>query len=364
MKGVCFLGGYVEGYPRSEVLRKGLIALGVPVRSCRAPHKKKLFARYATLIAKYTRMERDFDVIFVPEFRHKDVPLAAFLASITGKLCVFDPLVSRYDTKIKDRGDARDRTFQSWHNRNIDRVSMRLPDLLLADTAAHAEYYKKEFLPPGHRVEVLPVGYDEKLFAVNGYPASTSHEGVCTVLFYGSYLPLHGVDTIVSAAERLKDDAAIRFELIGGGQTYGEVREYVERRGLSNVRLFPRVPMVELPGRIASASLCLGIFGKTEKAGRVVPNKVYQCMGMGKAVITERSPAMQEAFADGEDVVLVPPSDPEALAAAVRNLSRDRDKRASLGENALRKVAGSYTSRDVAETFVDYCVSVKREKRQ
>ena len=91
LKGVCFFGGFVEGYARSEVLRKGLNKLGVPVRSCRVSHKKKLFRRYASLLKEFRRMERDFDVILVPEFRHKDVPLAAFLARLTGKLCVFDP---------------------------------------------------------------------------------------------------------------------------------------------------------------------------------------------------------------------------------------------------------------------------------
>lgn len=365
LKGVCFFGGYVEGYPRSGVLRKGLDALGVAVRTCKASHKKKLFRRYTELTAKFFRMERDFDVILVPEFRHKDVPLAAFLARLTRKLCVFDPLVSRYDTKIRDRGDARDRTFQSWHNRNIDRVSMRLPHLVLADTRAHAEYFRDQFLAPKSEVEVLPVGYDETLFATDLKSSPVNpRDGAQTVLFYGSYLPLHGVDTIVGAAKILRDRPDIRFELIGGGQTFSPVERFVKEHRLENVRLTAPVPITELPGRIASATICLGIFGNTEKAGRVVPNKVYQCMGMGKAVVTEKSPAMEESFEDGRDVVLVPPADAGRLAAAIRDLCRDGVKRDLIAQNARRLVAQAYTSRRVAEMFVDWCASRMDRRRR
>jgi glycosyltransferase involved in cell wall biosynthesis len=363
VKGVCFFGGFVEGYPRSDVLRKGLGNLGVPVRLCRVSHKKKLPSRYAALTANFLRMERDFDVILVPEFRHKDVPLAAFLAKLYRKLCVFDPLVSRYDTKIKDRGDARDRSFQSWHNRNIDRVSLRLPDLVLADTKAHADYYLEEFLSGRGRVEVVPVGYDEALFSADASPSPAAHgDGAQTVLFYGSYLPLHGVETIVAAAEVLRHEPSIRFELIGGGQTFAPVDRFVRRHDLGNVRLTGPVPVEELPGRIASATVCLGIFGNTEKARRVVPNKVYQCMAMGKAVVTERSPAIEASFEHGRDVILVPPADTGSLASAIRDLCRDAEKRDRIARNAMQRVAASYTSRRIAELFVDHCTSAMLEK--
>ena len=72
---VCFFGGYQMGYPRSDVLRKGLSKLGVTVVDCHVSPRRRVFTRYAVLTSRYVRMRRDFDVIFVPEFRHKDVPL-------------------------------------------------------------------------------------------------------------------------------------------------------------------------------------------------------------------------------------------------------------------------------------------------
>jgi glycosyltransferase involved in cell wall biosynthesis len=77
----------------------------------------------------------------------------------------------------------------------------------------------------------------------------------------------------------------------------------------------------------------LGIFGRTEKAGRVVPHKVFQAMALGKPVITARTPAAEEFFSDGENVIFCPRGDPEGLAAAILRLKRDAALREAIARN-------------------------------
>jgi glycosyltransferase involved in cell wall biosynthesis len=359
MKGVCFFGGYIKNYPRSAVLRKGLEKLGIQIASCHVHHKRRLPARYAVLFYRYFFRRRDFSVIYVPEFRHKDVPLAWLVGRLTGKRVVFDPLVSRYDTKVHDRGDAKDRSLQAWHNRNLDRLSLSLPDILLADTQAHADYYVNEFGASPRKMRVLPVGFDEDLFRPRlGRDQSGGREdsrgGLLKVLFFGNYLPLHGVPTIVRAAILLRSRADIEFELIGDGQTFAQVQALIERESVRNVRLSPRIPMESLPDAIASASICLGIFGRTNKASRVVPNKVYQCMAMGKAVITERSPALLEHFADGDGICLVSPGNAEELAGTIEHLADHPDELARVSARAYQLVKDAFHSKRIAGLFLDH----------
>jgi glycosyltransferase involved in cell wall biosynthesis len=356
MNGVCFFGGYEEGYPRSDVLRRGLDKHGVAVHECRTSPRRRGALRAAILAWRYIRMRKPFPVIYVPEFRHKDVPLAWALARLTGKRLVFDPLVSRYDTKILDRGDAGEGSVQAWHNRNLDRISLGLPDMVLADTAAHAEYYAREFGVAPPRIRILPVGFDEDLFdpaKASGDPCS-KEEGL-RVLFFGNYLPLHGVDVIVKAARLLSGNPSVRFDLIGRGQTYPDVEEFVSANRLSNVRLLDRVPMDRLPAVISRSDVCIGVVGRTAKAGRVVANKVYQAMAMGKVVITADSPAVREFFADGKDLCLVPAGDPTALAGKIEYLSRHKDERRSIGARAAAAVRPDFTSYVLADRFISYC---------
>jgi len=343
MRGVCVFGGHHAGYPRSGVILSGLARLGVPVVSCVTSPRAKVIRRYTNLVHRWRRMAHDFDALFVPEFRHKDVPLAHVLARAADVPCVFDPLVSRFDTRVYDRGDADARGPQAWHNKNLDRLSFGLADLVLADTAAHASLFAEKLAPPGALIRVLEVGYDDAVFRPQ--PAPPDH-GPATVLFYGSYLPLHGVPLVVEAAERLRDHPRVRFELIGGGQTYHQVERMVRDRRLANVSMTPRVPLSELPTRIA---------GSTPKAARVVPNKVYQCMGMERAVITMASPAVSETFCENEEIVTTPPGDGEALAFAIRALVENPAYRARVARAGAERVAREFTPVPIARRFLAYC---------
>lgn len=352
MKGVCLFGGHHAGYPRSSVILAGLSRLGVPIVSCVANPRAKVIRRYTQLLRRWRHLDRSFDAMYVPEFRHKDIPLAYVLSRRAGVPCVFDPLVSRFDTRVHDRGDAGVHGPQAWHNHNLDRMAFALSDLVLADTRAHARFFADELAPPDTLIRVLEVGYDDAVFEPAPPP---SPDGPAIVLFYGSYLPLHGVPVVVDAAARLRDEAHIRFELIGGGQTRGDVEREVRERRLTNVTMTARIPPAELPRRIAAATVCLGIFGSTAKAARVVPNKVYQCMAMERAVVTMDSPAVRETFRVGEEVVTTPPGDGEALAFAIRALVASPEYRARIARAAALRVARDYSPVPIARRFLSYC---------
>ncbi|HET6350469.1 MAG TPA: glycosyltransferase [Candidatus Krumholzibacteria bacterium] len=354
MRGVCLFGGHHRGYPRSTVIVNGLRRIGVPVTECVVSPRLKSPRRYPALVRAYRRITDPFDLVFVPEFRHKDMPLAWALSRLSGKTCVFDPLVSRYDTRVHDRRDVPAGGAQAWHNLNLDRVSMSLADLALADTGTHAAFFQSRLAAPDVPVRVLPVGYDDDVFR----PAAQVEGTPVRVLFYGSYLPLHGVDVIVEAAARLRENGAIHIELIGGGQTFGDVEQRVRAAGLVNVTLTPRVDEADLCARIAGASICLGIFGSTDKAARVVPNKVYQCMGMNRAVITADTPAAREFFVPGRHVELVPPGNADALAAAIQALAVDDARRRALAEAAGEHVRANFSPVPIARRFVRLCEEV------
>jgi glycosyltransferase involved in cell wall biosynthesis len=92
------------------------------------------------------------------------------------------------------------------------------------------------------------------------------------------------------------------------------------------------VAPADLPALVAGHDVCLGIFGRGDKALRVVPNKVFQGAAAGCAVVTSDTAPQRRAL--GECAVLVPPGDPQALAAALRALADDRDRLQALRTGA------------------------------
>jgi glycosyltransferase involved in cell wall biosynthesis len=79
----------------------------------------------------------------------------------------------------------------------------------------------------------------------------------------------------------------------------------------------------------------LGVFGGSDKAKRVIPNKAFQALACGVPLVTADTPAARELLTDGSDALLVPPADPEALAAAIRRLAADGALAAGIAAGGL-----------------------------
>jgi len=192
------------------------------------------------------------------------------------------------------------------------------------DTRAHAEYLASTYGLAPERVDFVWVGVEPDEFPAAGLAPTSAEQGPLKVLFYGQFIALHGIDTIVGAA-RLLEGEPIHFSMIGTGQEEARIRSLLSERPLSNVTWEPWVRYEELIGRIRRADVCLGIFGTSGKAGRVIPNKVFQVVSAQRPLVTRDSEAIRELFrGDEAGVWLVPPGDPAALAARLRALAAGR----------------------------------------
>lgn len=363
---VCFFGAYDRDYPRNAVIRHGLSRNGEDVVECRIRPAYKFWLRYPLLLSRFAQIGKAGDrrfqqkdsgphVFFVPEFCHKDMPLAWFLAVLTSKKIVFDPLASRFETKIIDRRRKPRSSMNAWWNRLIDRVSLRLADLILADTHAHKDYYCLEFGVPPRKVEVLPVGFDDRIWGRASSAESYRAPDAFTVMFFGSFLPLHGVEVVVEAARIVAGlDASVRFCFVGSGQTFPAVRNKAEELGLKNVSFEGWLSQPELSRKVAlEADVCLGVFGRTEKARRVVPHKVFQAMASAKPVITLRTPAAEEFFTHGENIWLCDRADPETLGRDILTLKRDETLRRELSRRGYELVREKYRPESLGRRLRD-----------
>jgi len=356
-----FLGAYDPAYQRNAVIRKGLLAHGDVIAEYPADPSFRAWLRYPLLLARVAARSgarfalRHADAVYVPAFCQKDVPLARFLATLVARPVVFDPLAPRYETKVLDRRRCPPDSPAGRWNWWIDAAAFRFSDIVLADTAAHAAYYASAYGVPARKLVVVPVGYDDGLFdpdRVGPVPglASAPAGAAFTVLFFGSFLPLHGVDTVVEAARIvLRRDPAILFRFVGSGDTWDRARALAADLGGANCVFEPWAPQAALPALVASADVALGIFGRTDKARRVVPHKLFQSLGMRKPVITARTPAVEEFFAHGANIWLCDEPYAETLADAVIRLRSDTALRGRLAADGFRTVRERFTPASIVE---------------
>ncbi len=217
----------------------------------------------------------------------------------------------------------------------FERFALRHAELVLTDTQLHAEYYQREFSIPGERILTIPVG------AVESVPAAGVNNPVeereFSVLFYGSFLPLHGIPVIIEAATRLTD-IPVRFDFVGGTrQQARRLHRDCRSLGITNFTHRRWVAFEDLiTTDIPRADLCLGgPFGGTPQGRRVVTGKTSQCLATGKATLIGRIDE-DFGFQDRENCLLVEQADPVSLAASIRWAYENRGKLHEIGVRGLK----------------------------
>ena len=306
------------------------------VRSGRLRLAVRALATYVRLaIHAFTTARPDIAVVLYPG--HFDMLLLAPIWKLRRVPVVFDPLLALYDTIVTDRHLVRAHTANAALIAGADRLAFRLADLVLVDTPEVGAYYAQRYGVAQSKQLVVWASSDETVLG----PPATDPGVPGRVLFHGSFIALHGIDTIVRAAA--VSDADIEFIVIGAGQESGTIAALIrDLGGVPNLTLRPPMPLTAIADEIRRASVCLGIFGTTPKAGRVVPFKVFEYLALGRPVITADTPAVRHAL--GDDVVRVAAGDPGALAVAVRALLDDPDRRELLSRQGRTRFESEFSS--------------------
>lgn len=142
------------------------------------------------------------------------------------------------------------------------------------------------------------------------------------VMHSGNVGHAQGLETLVRAAVLLRDLDRLEIVVVGFGARHAAVVELAESVGATNVRFLPYQPRERLSESLASADV--HYLGLAEGlAGYVVPSRINGILAAGRPVLVAADANSEPArvVADAGCGVRVPPGDPVALAAAIRQLS-------------------------------------------
>lgn len=327
---VLYFGTYDQNYLHNRLMIAGLRSVGVQVMECHvqlwqgtddkviAARKRNWFwlglrvlKSYLQLLRTYLPLHRNYDLMMLGYTGQFDVFLARILCWLSGHPLVLDVLMSLYLIATERQLPARNVL------RQVEYLAYRLPDLLLLDTPEQAEWFEQTYRIPRSKFHLVPLGADENIF--KPLPPRKS-DGKFRALYYGTFIPLHGVDYIIRAADLLKGKEQFEFLLIGQGPERAKAEALVSELGLQNVTIRDWVPLEDLPRFVAQCDILLGVFGITEQSKRTIQNKIYQGLAMAKPVVTGDAPAVRSALSHGIHAYLVERANPDALANAIVSL--------------------------------------------
>ena len=228
--------------------------------------------------------------------------------------------------------------MQSFVAKRMDRV--------VTVSKKSAEDISRDFGVPMSKMRVVYNGTDGNLFKQND---NVKKEPNSLITVNSGDSPIKGVEYLLKAMKLLRNGLVPKLTIVGcavpGGRNFSMVQEY----GLEDIVTFTgRIDDDELVARYTSSEIA------------VVPSlyegfrfPATEAMACGIPVIASNAGALPELLGPDSKVgISVPPADPEALAAAIKQLMHDEDARKTMGAAGRKRVEDHFNWRTAAEQTV------------
>lgn len=174
------------------------------------------------------------------------------------------------------------------------------------------------------RIEVIPNWADESATQTptRSRPEAFAAPGRFRLLFAGNMGPAQGLGTVLDAAARVAPQRPdIEFCLLGSGIEAERLKARAAAEGLANVRFLPRVPMAEAGAYLAAADALLVNLTADPLFSITIPSKTQAYLAAGRPIVMAVEGDAADLVRQAGAGLVVPPQDPQALAAAVLRLA-------------------------------------------
>lgn len=323
------------------------------------------FNRYGETLRRVLEIKKKHNPdVFILGFRGHEIYWSLrFLAG--DKPIILDALMSPYASLSREKKYGMLGRVFSPTIRVLEKGILNDADVVLTDTTSHLDFYQQEFSLPSNKLLALPVGAEEEVGGISAtrheWPEQTQSQ--MNVLFYGSFLPLHGINIILEAASLVRE-LPICFNFVGGSTKQAQkLKADCYNLGVTRYTHRHWIPFNELINVIIpEADVCLGgPFGNTEQARRVITGKSSQCLALGKPTIIGKIDD-DIGFVDKENCLLVQQGNAQALADVLRWAFNQRTRLPKIGEQG-RAIYNERLSVNVIRKLLSQTLSDLKEKK-
>jgi glycosyltransferase involved in cell wall biosynthesis len=237
----------------------------------------------------------------------------------------------------------------------LEGFAYRKADHLVSVTTSFVEHFA-ELGIAADRVSVITNGADLELFARAQANPALAEEIEVAGKFVAAYIGTHGMahalDTVLDAANRLRERDDIRFLFVGSGAQQARLRERSVAMGLSNVIMLDQQPRHRMPAIWGLANASIVHLRKTPLFRTVIPSKIFEAMAAGVPTLLGVEGEAAEIVTKAEAGLVFEPENARELADAVKRLADDPDLAARLGANGRRAAVERYDRRVLAAKYL------------
>ncbi len=321
--------GSMHGFAREHGVR--------PVVVPEVVGEASLKPRDVVALAKVYRLIRRFR----PHIVHTHTAKAGFIGRIAARLAGVPVIVHTYHGHVLHGYYS---PVKSWLLRRMERMLARLSDRLIAVSEQVKNDLVRYGVAPAAKIAVVPLGFELTPFLTSerfkgafkeelGLDSSTKLVGIV-----GRIFPVKNHRLFLDAAVRLaREDERVHFVVVGDGILRPEMERYVRELGFGS-----RVHFTGWRRDLSRIYASLDVL-VVSSDNEGTPVSAIEAMASGVPVVATRVGGLPDLVINGMTGYLVPPRDPDALAAAVARILQDSQTAIRMGVVTREYVRERYT---------------------
>jgi len=216
------------------------------------------------------------------------------------------------------------------------------------------------------RVTVIKNGVDFSLYKRPpdnpvSLAAKIGIEGKFVASYIGTHGMAHHLETILQAADELREWQDIVFLLLGDGAERDRLLAMKDSMNLSNVVMLDQQPKTAMPHFWSLSNVSLVLLRKCDLFKTVIPSKIFESMAMERPIILGVEGESSELLKSAEAGICIEPENEKDLAAQVLNLYQNPRRCQELGSNGRKYVLENFDRLVLAKRFSDLIRNVCRQ---
>jgi len=172
-------------------------------------------------------------------------------------------------------------------------------------------------------------------------------------MYAGAHGLSNDLNCLLDAAQLLEDRPDIALVLVGDGKEKAALLMRARTLGLGNIHFNPPIPKMQMSQALAAADACIAILKPIPLYATVYPNKVFDYMAAGRAVILAIDGVIREVVEQAGCGVFAQPGDPKALADAIRHLAADPEQTRLMGLRGRKYAEENFDRGKLADLLVE-----------
>ncbi len=183
------------------------------------------------------------------------------------------------------------------------------------------------------------------------------------ILYAGNMGIAQGLDTVLKAAEILKESSSIKFVLIGEGAEKVRLQNYKKEKKLENVLILDSRAKQELNGFYAAADLCLVILKDHPLFEITIPSKLFDCLAMNKPILLGLGGESKEIVESLNAGLFFEPENPESLANVVIEATSNPEIMDLLEKDVRSKMLLKYNRQELSKDLAQLLQSTLHDAK-